>query len=292
MFYDQDKPKSTVRLKDFSKFTTADFPHITAEEISDRSKGDFLSKALAMVQTGWFVLQCIGRYHQGLPLTQMELATVAFAALNIMTYAFWWKKPLNVERPFRVQWNEKYEGSESGGSGDKFGMWTVLRRVLIFPFMPFERMARGDDRIELGAKRVPTFYPRRPEKLHWKGALAGIVVATIFGGIHCVAWDYQFPAANDASNSVELFFWRVGCVIITAFPLFICGLVVIIEWLKSFDSHFAHAVSIIPVLAGGICGFLYVLARVALLILAYKSLDVLPHAAYRDVYWTSFIPHV
>jgi hypothetical protein len=299
MFYDKDKPIATVRPKDFRKFSAEDFPSITSEEISDRSKGDVISKGLAIVQTGWFVLQCIGRRFQHLPITQMELATVAFAALNLMTYAFWWRKPLNVERPFRVQWKEEY-GDESEEGEDKFNIWGVLRRGLLFPLIPFDRMARGDDHIRPMAKRVPTFYPGKSKKLfHWQGALAGIVVATIFGGIHCIAWNYQFlwtepaPAAYDnTSNPAELFLWRIACLIITVFPVFIWGLAVIIEGLKSLDNHFAHAVSIIPVLAGGICGLLYVLARITLLVLAYKSLDVLPHEAYRDVYWTSFIPHV
>ena len=201
----------------------------------------------------------------------MELATVAFAALNLMTYTFWWRKPLNVERPFRVQWKEEYR-DESEERVNKFDIWGVLRRALLFPLIPFDRMARGDDPIQPGAKRVPTFYPGRSKKLfHWKGALAGIVVATIFGGIHCIAWNYQFlwtepaPAAYDnTSNPAELFLWRIACLIITVFPVFIWGLAVIIEGLKSLDNHFAHAVSIIPVLAGGICGLLYVLARITL----------------------------
>jgi hypothetical protein len=34
---------------------------ITEKEIKDRSKGDILSKGFAILQTGWFVLQCIAR---------------------------------------------------------------------------------------------------------------------------------------------------------------------------------------------------------------------------------------
>ena len=75
---------------------------ITAEEIKDKSKGDVLSKGLVVMQTSWFVIQCIARCINGLPLTELELVTLAFAALNCITYAFWWHKPLDIQRPIIV----------------------------------------------------------------------------------------------------------------------------------------------------------------------------------------------
>lgn len=68
----------------------------TAEEIQDRSKGDGLSKALVVGQTGWFVAQCLSRWVAGLSITEMELVTLAFAALNGVIYFLWWSKPLDV----------------------------------------------------------------------------------------------------------------------------------------------------------------------------------------------------
>jgi hypothetical protein len=68
----------------------------TTEEIRDRSKGDGLSKALAVGQTGWFVAQCISRWAAGLATTEIELVTLAFAALNVIIYFLWWNKPLDV----------------------------------------------------------------------------------------------------------------------------------------------------------------------------------------------------
>jgi hypothetical protein len=76
---------------------------ITEKEIRDRSKGDILSKGFAILQTGWFVLQCIARRFQGLPITELEILTLAFAALNFATYGLWWNKPLDVQVPFLVR---------------------------------------------------------------------------------------------------------------------------------------------------------------------------------------------
>ncbi|KAF8057002.1 hypothetical protein FPV67DRAFT_1728972 [Lyophyllum atratum] len=72
------------------------FPTTTEEEIVDRSKGDGLSKTIAICQTTWFVAQCIARHAQGLVVTELEIVTVAFAALNGIMYFLWWNKPLDV----------------------------------------------------------------------------------------------------------------------------------------------------------------------------------------------------
>jgi len=37
---------------------------ISEEDIKDRSKGDILSKLIAILQTTWFILQCIARGQQ------------------------------------------------------------------------------------------------------------------------------------------------------------------------------------------------------------------------------------
>ncbi|TFK60387.1 hypothetical protein BDN72DRAFT_828939 [Pluteus cervinus] len=72
---------------------------LTKEDIDDKSKGDILSKALIAFQTTWFVFECLARLQQKLSLIELEVVTLAFAVLNIITYGLWWYKPLNVLRP-------------------------------------------------------------------------------------------------------------------------------------------------------------------------------------------------
>ncbi|KAF9065702.1 hypothetical protein BDP27DRAFT_1298008 [Rhodocollybia butyracea] len=74
-------------------------PSISSSEIMDKSKGDVVSKTLVLVQTTWFMAQVISRAFQHLPITELEITTVAFASLNILTYILWWKKPLDVRHP-------------------------------------------------------------------------------------------------------------------------------------------------------------------------------------------------
>ncbi|KAJ3566628.1 hypothetical protein NP233_g6878 [Leucocoprinus birnbaumii] len=73
-----------------------DPPAISEEEICDKSKGDFFSKVVVIVQTTWFMVQCFARWTLKLPVTDLEVATFSFAVLNIVTYALWFHKPQNI----------------------------------------------------------------------------------------------------------------------------------------------------------------------------------------------------
>ncbi|KAF7983579.1 hypothetical protein HWV62_20459 [Athelia sp. TMB] len=82
------------------------------DEIWALSKAGVFSKACALLQTVWFVVQCAARALQHLPLAQLEVATLAYTTMTISMYLFWWNKPLRVDRPFRVQLQN---GSEKVG---------------------------------------------------------------------------------------------------------------------------------------------------------------------------------
>src|SRR6266581_7474857 len=78
------------------------FPTITDADIQDRSKGDALWKIIAILQTTWFLIQCIARHQQRLALTELELVALALASLNAVTFAIWWHKPLGLQEPVKV----------------------------------------------------------------------------------------------------------------------------------------------------------------------------------------------
>lgn len=73
------------------------------EEIQDHSKSDSFAKALVLVQTLWFVMQCIARAIEHLPITELEIATVAYTIPIVGIYICWWNKPLGISQPIRVQ---------------------------------------------------------------------------------------------------------------------------------------------------------------------------------------------
>ena len=74
----------------------------TEVEIKDKGKSDWLAKSLVLLQTSWFVIQCIARGIKHLPVTHLEIVTLAYAAMNFVIYVFWWNKPLNINQPVRV----------------------------------------------------------------------------------------------------------------------------------------------------------------------------------------------
>ena len=70
LLYDNDISVPVLYLEDFDD-PSIDFPDVTEVEIQDRGKGDALSKGLETVQTSWFILQCIGRAAERLPITEL-----------------------------------------------------------------------------------------------------------------------------------------------------------------------------------------------------------------------------
>jgi hypothetical protein len=93
---------SIERLEDLASKGKIRWPSISQYEIQDRSKGDVFSKGFAVLQTTWFITQCIARAVYGLTITQLELATLAFAALNGILYFLWWNKPQDVACPVPI----------------------------------------------------------------------------------------------------------------------------------------------------------------------------------------------
>ena len=102
VLYVDGEPYHTLspdQLLDLIHSGSIDVPILTAEQICDKSKGNAISKGLIILQVTWFIMQLISRAIYHLETTQLELGTLAFAVLNFITYAAWWNKPLDVQRP-------------------------------------------------------------------------------------------------------------------------------------------------------------------------------------------------
>jgi hypothetical protein len=74
-------------------------PNISKEHIQDKSKADPLVKTIVCLQATWFCIQCIGRFASGLPLSLLELNTLAHALCTLLIYLLWWDKPFDIEEP-------------------------------------------------------------------------------------------------------------------------------------------------------------------------------------------------
>ncbi|EKM82159.1 hypothetical protein AGABI1DRAFT_55347, partial [Agaricus bisporus var. burnettii JB137-S8] len=106
MLYRDGSPFTVLtyeRFKDLIDKKVIDKPvKITERTINDKSKSDNFSKGFAVIQTTWFVVQCIARWARSLPLVELEVVTLAFAVLNAIIYALWLNKPQNVQEAIRI----------------------------------------------------------------------------------------------------------------------------------------------------------------------------------------------
>ncbi|KAF5349097.1 hypothetical protein D9756_009519 [Leucocoprinus leucothites] len=133
MIFRGDDPYWTLFLEDVDMERDMNLvPYLTEEEIMDSSKGDVLSKGIAMLQTLWFGAQYFTRIYYQLPITELETVTLAFAGLNIATYILWWHKPLNVQCPIRI-----HDVSSISRAQDELGM-SRLDSQLTIPIITFD----------------------------------------------------------------------------------------------------------------------------------------------------------
>ncbi|KAF8644218.1 hypothetical protein AX16_008622 [Volvariella volvacea WC 439] len=83
----------TTGLRGASQCYITALPTIRKNEIQDHGKGDILAKSVVVLQTSWFIAQCIARRVEGLVLTELELVTLAFAqshsSLSLHRTQFW-----------------------------------------------------------------------------------------------------------------------------------------------------------------------------------------------------------
>lgn len=94
---------------------------ISKNDIEDKSKGDWMTKLFVVLQTTWFIFQCFARWAAHLPVTELEVVTLAYAVQNVFIYALWWRKPQNLSVPFRLYLEEETTSEKLEVSGTKEG---------------------------------------------------------------------------------------------------------------------------------------------------------------------------
>uniref|UniRef100_L7J1S9 Wax synthase domain-containing protein n=1 Tax=Pyricularia oryzae (strain P131) TaxID=1143193 RepID=L7J1S9_PYRO1 len=97
-------------------------PHVPREEIDDKSKANSLAKTTVLLQATWMLIQAVGRLIAGLPVTLLEVNTVAHVLCALSMYILWWHKPLLPQQPIILRDKEliplatfMYSSSEMSG---------------------------------------------------------------------------------------------------------------------------------------------------------------------------------
>jgi hypothetical protein len=254
-------------------------PCTTEGDLKDRGKSDGISKAIVLLQTSWFIIQCIARYISHLPLTELEIVTLAYAMMNSFIYVFWWDKPRDVRSPIRL-----YETVRTNYTPKKeweSGIWGIVEMI------HFYVLGEQDRFVQLSKQRkVPMFWSSRygNDKANSGILLGPSILGMAFGAIHFIAWWHDFP------SHAEFILWRMSCIALVAVPLsFMIGF--------SFSSaqpdiKLLERIGSIVLVLFLLFACLYVVARVATMVIAFTALRSLPSDALLVVDWTTFIPHI
>jgi len=78
-------------------------PEVNVETVRNRSQSDRLAKAIVILQVSWMFVQTISRAIYRLPITLLELNTLAHISVALALYGLWWKKPQDVKEPIEIQ---------------------------------------------------------------------------------------------------------------------------------------------------------------------------------------------
>ena len=294
------------------------YPSITEKEVWDKSKQDGFQKTLTLLQTAWFVIQCLGRAIQHLPVTTLELTTFSFVFCTFASYYQWSNKPLDVESPtiltchattarilleadgpYAQAASKPYQHTPLDFVDDQSPSWLTE----IQPHLPF--------RIGPAQRPLPRFTNDRfPVIGASPDAIFLFCIIKAYAALHFIAWNFSFP------TRIERILWRAGCItIIVTTVIFLAAETYqdghrLGRWdrwyIKMFPKREAtirrqntmekrmREMEFIPkweVYLMSPVTFVYTLARTYIVVEVFVSLRSLPEGAFDSVQWSEFIPH-
>jgi hypothetical protein len=212
-------------------------------------------------------------------VTQLEVATLAFAVVSVFIWALWWGKPLDVQRPIVV-------GSPKAEAANVTRTRDLPVRIKFFGVITgdygFDEDADEDKYDPLSSSSVPSFWTSQSDENEIEfifGFVFECLVGIVFGAIHCAAWNTGFPTAE------EMWIWRSCSLSVTTLPILV-GCFLLAGLLPASLGFLMTRVLFFVV------PLIYVLARISLLFIPFIVLRSLPPAAFTDVNWSVYIPHL
>jgi hypothetical protein len=270
---------------------------LTEKSINDKSKADWFVKAVACSQALWQGTQCIARTAQGLPLSLLELATMAYVVCALANYIFWWNKPLDVLVPTSIF----LDCGEFRSQTDLYSQARAFAPSTLGANAVFER---PEDEIDVRLRGRVTNDSCDGHMRMEVVVLPVAVFCMVFGGIHCVAWNFSFPSRAEqifwhVASLVSAFIIPVGCVLVSFLELL--GLTHLYSdelygrnrrKTGETDLQSAEKVSFLDTFINCIIWLPYSASRLFLVVEVFASLRSLPKDTFTTVEWTRFLPHV
>ena len=97
------------------------FNPFDGEEVSERGSANGVSKAIALCQTLWFLIQCLIRKIHGLPVTLVEVQVCMQILHAAWMCVCWWEKPFDVNTTVVITLDEKLWDHIVGPGKEKEG---------------------------------------------------------------------------------------------------------------------------------------------------------------------------
>ncbi|PBK99874.1 hypothetical protein ARMGADRAFT_918689, partial [Armillaria gallica] len=273
------------------QFQLAEIPK---KDIDDRNKGDGLSKGLAMLQATWFVMHCIARLVNNLPVTIIETVAIGYAVFTVINYAVWWHKPLGISVPFRATVASPDTADITPPQSPLGFIPRKLGTEYLLDWVDFHLSSTffGGDVTDDFAPGVPRLWSGHENNTTLLYVVTiGALFGTIFGAIHCAAWSSHFP------TSIEQNLWRASSLYIALIPAPVITLTFTAEKLADRfgldvpgqdNFWFGHRYRLLWMLIY----LVYIVESDFLLLKPFLAMRSLPLGAYEDISWTDFLPHV
>ena len=292
------------------------------EKIIAENKSDSLAKLIIIVQVTWFAAQIISRAGEKLPISQLEIGTVAFVGCTLMTTFFWWHKPLDI-RLWRSVTDSELAWAYGLEPKNKFSSTRIFLGTERLPNFIYWSLAGNEYReIEIGPQQGELGWVEidGPEIIGWDynavlEMAVGSMLGILFGSVHLAAWNFEFPSTRDKM------LWRAGSLLVTLLPLcaFIFGYLImtieiavplhglrdapigvirrlygvlrlhkVVEWWGNKERRREFLMQLGPTYLVGCYGA----SRLLLAVLMFKSFMSMPAGVYDTVQWADNILHI
>ena len=266
-------------------------PTITKEEIWDKSKADKFAKTIAGLQAGWLVVQVMARALQQLPITLLELSTVALITCTGATFFFWFHKPLNVDIPTTLHMNMSIAevlllaGDLASSPFRDTPLDFVEPQLYTSSQMPLRHWWG------LQQRPLPRIPNDRDSRLHNLQTVVIVAIPTAsFSLLHLAAWNFEFP------TRVEQLLWRWTCISMGIVLGVGCsaeaGSIIKDRYTTTGLTNLnGYKLKWPTNLLFFIPGALYFSARLIVIVEVLISLRLLPSGCFQNVQWMNIFPH-
>lgn len=229
-------------------------PLFAVDGLEDHSKAGALAKALFCWQLLVFVISCIARRAEHLPLSLLEITTLAHSLCGLAAFVLWWHKPHSVNEVVSVPIDDS------------------LRRKIAWT-------KYNDDEEPSTIVGLAILVDPKRESLA-KAVLSSLAVPALYGLPHLLGLGTEFPTLAERRC------WQVATAIIIGTPVFGVAL----GWVDARASSGGKLEITVRGLAYGGC-VVYCIASCFIIAECFRQLFALPSGAFVAPAFVCYLPH-